>query len=106
MSGQFDDSIHYVIEHDFLIFVVVGRNAHQKLIEKHSQAVPIETFAMRFPLYDLRSCVGIGPDKRLWVVFTLHILFGEAEVCQFQMTFFVDDDVIWLQITVDDPFLM
>ena len=84
---------------------VEGREAHNHFIGKNTQGPPVDGEAVAALNQNLRRQVVRGTTEREGLSVALEDL-GQTEICEADVTIFVHQDVLGLQITVDDVFLV
>ena len=84
----------------FYILCVVRREANQELVEDGTDLIDVTRLSHSLAEKHLRGQVGWGATERLGLSLIVDSFFGETEVCKFDMTLCVYQDVFWLQISV------
>jgi hypothetical protein len=93
-------SIYNWYEKILLIICIVRRKTCYHFVEKYSKKIPIDSLAMTKLLYHLRGQVSIRPTKWLGPILELsHPLFWKAEISQQSMPLFIQNYVIWFEVS-------
>ena len=76
------------------VFGVERRQPVDELVDERTQAPPIHCFAVPFLLYHLRRQVFRGAAHGEGVIVCENVIFGEAEVCEFDVAVCADEYVL------------
>ena len=82
------------------VLCVVGRESNQELVEDRTYLIDITRLTYTLAQKHLWGQVGWRPAKRLGLALIVDAFLGQTEVGKFDVTFCVNQDVLWLQISV------
>ena len=91
-----------VVVHLCHVPAVEGRESVEHLVGDHAQAPPVHRPAVVLLAQYLRRQVLWGAAECGRGVAEFYIFFAKAKVCEYNVPRGIQEDVLWLQVSVDD----
>lgn len=105
-SWESDDPCSHILVQLGLCFGEEGRNACVQFIQHNSVLVPVGHPVVSLFVDNLERQVGRSPAETFVDVIDTGSLLRESKVSEQGMPIWIEHDVIWLHVTIDDFLLM
>jgi hypothetical protein len=81
-----------------------GREPCDHLVDYASQTPPVHSFSMTLLFYHLRSQVLGSPTHRHRFLVLVDESFREAKVCEFDVTYSIQQDIFWFETELSNRY--